>query len=101
VELNIRNMDGSRAFLQDRNTPAFRMAKRAIEIGFGSAPAEILQGGSIPIVRLIHESLGIPVVIMGFGLPEENTHAPDENFDLENFRKGIRTSACLMEELAR
>ena len=99
VEVTIKKMEGSTAFLQERDNPYFQAAKRAVEKGFEAKPFEIIEGGSIPIVKLFHDLLGIPVVIVGFGLPDANTHAPDERFDLDNYRAGIRTSACLMEEM--
>lgn len=71
--------------------PYIQAAAKAYEVGFGKAPVYIRSGGSIPIVEVFSKLLGTPVVMMDFGLPEENMHAPNEHFYLENFDKGIAT----------
>ncbi|WP_396208826.1 M20/M25/M40 family metallo-hydrolase, partial [Gemmatimonas sp.] len=55
-------------------------------------------GGSIPVVGDFERILGAPVLLMGFGLPGENAHAPDEWISDENYRLGIRAAAVLYEE---
>ena len=57
-------------------------------------------GGSIPIVGLFNEHLGIPSVLMGFGLPDDNLHSPNEKLHLANFYRGIDAVALYLEELA-
>jgi acetylornithine deacetylase/succinyl-diaminopimelate desuccinylase-like protein len=59
------------------------------------------EGGSIPIVPEFEEVLGAPVLLMGFGLPGENAHAPDEWMSVENFEKGTHAAARLLDELSR
>jgi acetylornithine deacetylase/succinyl-diaminopimelate desuccinylase-like protein len=49
------------------------------------------EGGSIPIAALFDEVLKVPVVLMGFGLPDDTVHAPNEKFSLSQFRKGMQT----------
>ena len=56
---------------------------------FGKETVYIRSGGSIPIVGLFDKHLGIPSVMMGFGLPDDNLHAPNEKFYLPNFYRGI------------
>jgi acetylornithine deacetylase/succinyl-diaminopimelate desuccinylase-like protein len=58
-------------------------------------------GGSIPIVETFGNLLGLPVVMMGFGLPDENFHAPNEHFHLENFDKGLETLCTFLFEYAK
>ncbi len=58
------------------------------------------EGGSIPVVGDFERILGVPVLLMGFGLPGENAHAPDEWMSVENFNKGMRSIAALFESLA-
>ena len=58
------------------------------------------EGGSIPVVGDFERVLGAPVLLVGFGLPGENAHAPDEWMAVENFEKGMRAVACLWEELS-
>lgn len=70
----------------------------AIEKGFGKRPVFQREGGSIAIVAKFTESLGAPCVMMGIGLPGENAHAPNENLNLNNFYKGIKSAAYFLEE---
>ena len=60
----------------------------------------IREGGSIPFVRTIADVTGKPCLLMGFGQPDENAHAPNEWLDLENYHLGIKSAAFLYEELA-
>ena len=73
---------------------------RAIEQGFGKAPVFCREGGSIPVVSTFQEELGVPAVLFGVGLPDENAHAPNERLDLSNFHNGIVASAILYKEIA-
>ena len=77
-----------------------RAAGRAIEQGFGKSPVFVREGGSIPVVATFERELGIPTVLFGVGLPDENAHAPDEKLDLGNFHNGIIASAFLYQEIA-
>ena len=56
--------------------------------------------GSIPVVSTFQEELGLPSVLFGVGLPDENAHAPDEKLDLGNFHNGVIASAYLYQEIA-
>jgi hypothetical protein len=58
-------------------------------------------GGSIPVVTTFREHLGIPTVLMGFGLPDDRNHAPNEKFHIPNFYRGIDTSIWYMAAAAR
>ena len=58
------------------------------------------EGGSIPVVSTFQEELGLPSVLFGVGLPDENAHAPNEKLDLGNFHDGIIASAILYDEIA-
>jgi acetylornithine deacetylase/succinyl-diaminopimelate desuccinylase-like protein len=60
----------------------------------------IREGGSIPVAVTLAETLSAPVVLMGFGTPDENAHAPNEHLSLENFEGGARAAALFLEELA-
>ena len=76
-------------------------ARRRIERGFGKTPVFNREGGSIPVVATFQEELGLPCVLFGVGLPDENAHAPDEKIDLGNFHNGVIASAALYEEIGR
>src|SRR5580692_8693249 len=66
---------------------------------FGKETVYIRSGGSIPIVGVFDRYLGIPSVMMGFGLPDDNLHAPNEKFHLPNFYRGIESVARYLEIL--
>ncbi|MGA7918661.1 MAG: dipeptidase [Candidatus Acidiferrales bacterium] len=79
--------------------PIFQKAKHALETGFGRKAVFIREGGSIPFVTQMHDTFKIPCVLMGFGLPDENAHAPDEHIALENYFGGIKAVALFYEGL--
>ena len=76
-----------------------RAAAQAMKEVFGQETVYIRSGGSIPIVGVFDEHLGIPSVMMGFGLPDDNLHAPNEKFHLPNFYAGIEAVARYLEIL--
>jgi acetylornithine deacetylase/succinyl-diaminopimelate desuccinylase-like protein len=76
-----------------------RTAAAAMEEVFGNKTVYMRSGGSIPIVGLFDKHLGIPSVLMGFGLPDDNLHAPNEKFHLANFDRGIDAVARYLEML--
>ncbi len=83
----------------DPHSPYMEAAARAYAFGFGAEPVFTREGGSIPIVATFQSVLGAPVILMGFGLPDDNLHAPDEKLSLECFRRGIQTALKFYEEL--
>jgi len=74
-------------------------AAEAMEQVFKKKTVYMRSGGSIPIAGLLHDMLGIPVVMMGFGLPDDNLHAPNEKFHLPNFYRGIEAVGRYFELL--
>jgi acetylornithine deacetylase/succinyl-diaminopimelate desuccinylase-like protein len=100
VELKITRMHGGRPWMTEFDNKFVRAAGRAIEQGFGKSPVFVREGGSIPVVATFDRELGIPSVLFGVGLPDENAHAPDEKLDLGNFHNGIIASAFLYREIA-
>jgi acetylornithine deacetylase/succinyl-diaminopimelate desuccinylase-like protein len=101
VELKITRMHGGKPWMTSFDNPFVQAAGRAIEKGFGRAPIFTREGGSIPVVSTFQEELGVPSVLFGVGLPDENAHAPDERLDLGNFHNGIIASAYLYQEIAQ
>jgi acetylornithine deacetylase/succinyl-diaminopimelate desuccinylase-like protein len=75
-------------------------AVRAYESVFGTPPVFTLEGGSIPVVASLRALLGLETVLMGFGLPDDNLHAPNEHFRVDCYEKGIDTAIAFYEELA-
>jgi len=99
VELKVTRMHGGRPWMTSFDHPFVKAAARAIEKGFGRAPIFTREGGSIPVVSTFQEELGLPSVLFGVGLPDENAHAPNEKLDVGNFHNGIIASAYLYEEI--
>jgi len=93
------------SFRTGHGTPAVRVppdsiwvaaAIRALEQGFGCKPVFIREGGSISIVTRFMKDLSMPCLLLGFGLPDDRIHSPNEKFSVEDFRSGMRTSAALL-----
>jgi acetylornithine deacetylase/succinyl-diaminopimelate desuccinylase-like protein len=80
--------------------PIFQKAIHALDAGFGKKAVFIREGGSIPFVTQMHDTFNIPCVLIGFGMPDENAHAPDEHIALENYFAGIKSIALFYESLA-
>lgn len=80
--------------------PYFEVAHKALAKGFGKRAVFIREGGSIPFVTQMHDTFKVPCVLIGFGLPDENAHAPDEHLSLENYFGGIRAMAHFYQGLA-
>jgi acetylornithine deacetylase/succinyl-diaminopimelate desuccinylase-like protein len=100
VELKITRMHGGKPWMTSYDNPFVQAAARAIEKGFGQKPVLTREGGSIPVVSTFQEELGLPSVLFGVGLPDENAHAPNEKLDVGNFHGGIIASAILYQEIA-
>jgi acetylornithine deacetylase/succinyl-diaminopimelate desuccinylase-like protein len=92
--------DGAAGTLIDRHAPQVQAAVRAASATYGNPPVFTLEGGSIPVVNDFQRVLGKPIVLLGFGLPGDNVHAPDEHFTLECYEKGIEASIRFMSELS-
>jgi acetylornithine deacetylase/succinyl-diaminopimelate desuccinylase-like protein len=100
VDVTVTRMHGGKPWMTDFDNPYVQAAGRAIERGFGRKPVFTREGGSIPVVSTFQEVLGLPSVLFGVGLPDENAHAPNEKLDTGNFHNGIIASACLYQEIA-
>jgi len=100
VALTVTRMHGGKPWMTEFDNKYVRAAGRAIEQGFGQSPVFNREGGSIPVVSTFQEELGLPSVLFGVGLPDENAHAPDEKLDLNNFHNGVIASAYLYQEIA-
>jgi acetylornithine deacetylase/succinyl-diaminopimelate desuccinylase-like protein len=81
--------------------PFFEVAHKALETGFGERAVFIREGGSIPFVTQMYDTFKVPCLLMGFGLPDENAHAPDEHILLENYFGGIKAMANFYQSLAK
>jgi acetylornithine deacetylase/succinyl-diaminopimelate desuccinylase-like protein len=101
VGVTVEYLHGGRPYLAPTSHPVFDVAKRAFAKAFGRPTVFIREGGSIPFVRTIADATGKPCLLMGFGQPDENAHAPNEWLDLENYHLGIKSAAHLYDELGR
>jgi acetylornithine deacetylase/succinyl-diaminopimelate desuccinylase-like protein len=101
VDVKVTRMHGGKPWMTDFDNRFVQAAGRAIEKGFGKTPVFNREGGSIPVVATFQEILGLPSVLFGVGLPDENAHAPNEKLDLANFHGGIIASAYLYDEVGR
>lgn len=99
VSVTVRYLHGGEPAITPIDSPGVQAAVAALEKGFGKKPLYQREGGSIPIVVQFKEVLGLDTVLLGFGLPDENAHAPDEFINLDNFFGGMRTSAHFFNEL--
>lgn len=100
VTVTVTHLHGGRPWRADLAGPLYDAAARALESAFGRAPVIVGEGGSIPVVGDFQRILGAPVLLVGFGLPGENAHAPDEWISIENFDKGTRAIAALWDEMS-
>ena len=100
VKVEVEALHGGPAWYAEPSGPVFEAAKRALAEAFGREPVLIREGGSIPIVGAFEQAFGVPVVLIGFGLPGENAHAPNEWFSIDNYHNGARAIAALYAELA-
>jgi acetylornithine deacetylase/succinyl-diaminopimelate desuccinylase-like protein len=101
VEMKVTRMHGGKPWMTDFDNKFVQAAGRAIQKGFGKAPVFNREGGSIPVVATFQEILGLPSVLFGIGLPDENAHAPNEKLDLGNFHGGVIASAFLYDEIGK
>jgi acetylornithine deacetylase/succinyl-diaminopimelate desuccinylase-like protein len=101
VTATVKALHGGRAWRADLEGPLFDAARRALAAAFGWEPVITGEGGSIPVVGDFERILAVPVLLIGFGLPGENAHAPNEWFSDDNFVKGMKAIAALWDELGQ
>ncbi|MDG1238721.1 MAG: dipeptidase [Flavobacteriales bacterium] len=91
VKVKVTPHHGGEGVVIPTDFPAFLAAKKAMEKTFGKTPIPVRSGGSIPIVPMFEEVLGLKTILLGFGLDSDVIHSPNEHFGLFNFYKGIET----------
>lgn len=99
VKVEVIRHGTGKPILTPTNHPAVRAAANAMEKAFGKTPVYTREGGTIPVVATFKEKLGLPTVLMGFGLPDCDAHAPNEKFNLKNYERGIVSAAWFYKEL--
>ena len=98
IETQVRVLSAAPGLVVNPDHPAIRVAARAFGQVFGKETVFVRSGGSIPIVGDFANHLGIPTILMGFGLPDDGLHSPNEKYKIENYYLGIRTVAHFLEE---
>lgn len=100
VRTMVRSSGWSRPAVIDPNHPSISAAAAAYRKGFGANPVLLRSGGTIPIVAVLQEALGVPVALMGFALPDDQMHAPNEKVHLPTLFRGVTTAIWFLHYLA-
>lgn len=101
VTVEIKSLHGGKGAITPIDSPAMDAAVEAMTKGFGKVPLFTREGGSIPVVSTFQSILNAPAILLGFGLPDENIHSPDEHFNLNNFYRGILSISHYYNELSK
>jgi acetylornithine deacetylase/succinyl-diaminopimelate desuccinylase-like protein len=91
VTVKVKAWSGAEPYMIDSGSKGYKAAFKAFETTFGKSALPVRDGGSLPLCFLMEKELGIKSVLMGFGLPDDNIHSPNEKFDLYCYFKGIET----------
>ena len=91
VTWKVRDLTSCDPAIVERDSPYVRAAEAALKTVFGVEPVFLREGGSVPVVNLMQTQLGVESVLLGFGLPDDNLHAPNEKLHLPNYYKGMQT----------
>ena len=91
VSVEVTPHHGGLPYVSPTDDPGYRAASKAMEESFGKIPVPVRSGGSIPIVALFEQQLGLKSILMGFGLDSDAIHSPNEHYGLFNYYKGIET----------
>jgi len=101
VTVEIEKGHSGKAYHNDPHSIYGKAAQLALQTSFGREPVLIREGGSIPIIQDMKEILGADSLMLGLALPDCQIHAPNENYAVENFEKGIEMSGELLKELSK
>ena len=99
VKVRVDALHGGRPFLVSTDGPFFSAAMAALEATFGARPVRVREGGSIPVVNTFSEVLHAPILLMGYGLPDDRLHSPNEKMSVAQFHDGIRCTVRLLDEI--
>jgi len=101
INFELRELGMCPAALVPADSAPIKAAMRAIEAGFGRKPVLIREGGTIPVVGMLKDVLGVDTLLLGWGQSDDNMHGPNEKLSLKDFYRGIRSSAFLWQELGK
>lgn len=97
----VRTSGWSRPAVIDPTHPSIKAAAAAYRKGFGAEPVLLRSGGTIPLVAALQAALGVPVALMGFALPDDRMHAPNERIHLPNLFRGVTTAIWFLHYLGQ
>lgn len=101
VKVTVNSQGGGNPVFIPKDSPYMQPALEALRKGFKAEPVFTREGGSIPVVSALSEILDVDAMLLGFGLPDDNLHAPNEKFDLDCFHNGIETGAWFLTLLGQ
>jgi acetylornithine deacetylase/succinyl-diaminopimelate desuccinylase-like protein len=101
VTYELKDHHGAPGVVVPLDSPYMAAAATALEAVYGKKPYFIREGGSIPVVTDFKVRLGVDTLLMGYGLPDDRPHSPNEKFRIKDFFRGIRTNCRLLEEIAK
>jgi acetylornithine deacetylase/succinyl-diaminopimelate desuccinylase-like protein len=101
LQIEIKKHSASAPTILSRQHPIMQAAARAYEQGFGTKPVFLRSGGTIPVINILQDVLSLPTVLMGFALPDDRMHAPNEKFNLEVFHRAICTCIWFYDIVGR
>lgn len=99
IRAEVRVFAESRPVMLSRQSPPMRAAAAAMKEAFGREPVMIRCGASVPVTEMMQRLLGLDAVLLGFGLPEDNLHSPNERLRLEQFHRGAVAAAAFYGNL--
>ena len=97
VTVEAEYLHGAGPVLIDVQGPIAEAAMQAQEEIWGKCPVRVREGGSIPIVDTFAKVLGVPILLLGYGLPDDRLHSPNEKFNISHFYNGIRTTVRVLD----
>lgn len=100
VDVEVTYLHGADPVIVEAEGPIVEAAMEAMAEVWGARPVRMREGGSIPIVSTFSQVLGVPVLLLGFGLNDDALHSPNEKFNISHFYNGIRSVARLLDRLA-
>ncbi|MFP3852958.1 MAG: dipeptidase [Anaerolineales bacterium] len=101
MQWELLSHSGAPPGIMERDSQAVQAATKAFEAVWGNKPLFTREGGTVPVVGYVQDILGLDSLLLGFGLPDDNLHAPNEKFHLPNFHRGIETYIHFNRALAK
>jgi len=97
VTVEVKGLHHAIPVLIETGGPIAEAAMAAQEDVWQKRPVRIREGGSIPVVGTFAQVLGVPILLVGFGLPDDRLHSPNEKFNISHFYNGVRTVVRLLD----